>query len=915
MAYNPAQPIQIQVEIYVNGAWVDITTRGRGASCTIRQGRSANAIQAEGSRLDLEVGNPDGYLTEGNAMSPWYPYIGRGCPIRVSRLGLTVSPAQRFTGRIDSMTGRYPGGNRDATMQITAVGTLGTLGRGSDPLHSPLYRAMLGISEGDFQPIAYWSMEAGSGATQFDSSFSDQPPALVYGGVSAGAYSGIVGSEALPVLSDGGQIAAVLPSYTDTGIWQIQFTIMIPSSGFSANAALAIVEMLPGHPTSQVVISYIQATSALRIACFNSAGTVLDSADLPGIWNRDTPYQAAISDYTLFGDHYTALSLFDTSGTLVFQATAIPDGLGTGSPGQPYQFTGYATSVSSGWSMGHVALYTADVLSAPNVGPNAQAAGGYVGELAGDRLVRLFREEGIAFELVGDADDTEAMGPQLIDTLLANARDCENTDAGLMHDNGTDGAVVYVTRASLYNKSAGIAVVQGSLEPNLEPIWDNQYTANDVTSSRTDGGSSHVADEDHVARVGARYKDSRTPNVETDDQLRNDASWAVHIGTAPGARYNSVGINLRNPDGALLADSVADHAIGDRLTVATTALPPQHIDGIDGLTVGWTELLDSDTWKFRANLVPYSPYEVAVYDDTAARYDSQYTYTIEDLDTTETTIDVVTREGKLPWITSAAFASRFPLDAGVGGEKLSVTAIAALASDAYGRTVSNGWGTADSGQTYTVSGTAADYAVAAGVATQSNTAVNSLHSAVLDVGSTDVDFTWDCRLAIGSASGAEARHWLAGRWADANNYYLVVLALNTSAAITLAAGKRVAGVLSFLTSGATIATGHAGGETYRVRLQVMGTSIRARAWLSSDAEPSIWHAETTDSSLTSGTSIAALSRLETGNTNTLPISFVFDNLTLLTPQRWTVARSRNSVVKSHTSGAKVSLWDPAVYAY
>jgi hypothetical protein len=167
----------------------------------------------------------------------------------------------------------------------------------------------------------------------------------------------------------------------------------------------------------------------------------------------------------------------------------------------------------------------------------------------------------------------------------------------------------------------------------------------------------------------------------------------------------------------------------------------------------------------------------------------------------------------------------------------------------------------------------------------------------------------------GSALGAEARHWIAGRYADANNYYVAVLALNTSAAVTLAVGKRVAGVLSFLTSGATIATGHAGGETYRVRLQVMGTGIRARAWLSSDAEPSIWHATATDSSLTTGTSIAALSRLETGNTNTLPISFVFDNLALLTPQRWTVARSQNAVVKTHTAGAQVRLWNPAHYGY
>ena len=617
MAYNPNQPVQLQIEVYVPPlGWVDITARGRKASCRITQGRTPGAIQAESSRLNLVIGNPDGWVSEDNPGSPWYPYIGRGCPIRVSRLGLTVSPAQRFYGQIDTMVGSYPGGNVDATTAITAIGTLGILVNADDSLRSALYRAMIGISEGDFRPIAHWSMEEGSDSSSFASSFPSQAPAEITGSVSPGSYSGFAGSQPLPILNQG-TISAAFPSYVDTGIWQSQFSLMIPSSGFSNDADMLIVPMVPGKPTATIYLTFIQSSGELRLSALNAAGTSLASADSVGnTWQRDTPYLCAITDTVIAGTHTVFFSIYTTGGSLLLQLSITPDGIGAGTAGMPARGSAVATAVSSGWSFGQLALYTDPaVITTPSIGPNAQASGGYVGELAGERMVRLAREEGVAFELTGSAADTPPMGPQLTDTLPANLRDCEQTDQGLMHDNGTAGAIVYATRTSLYNKTASLAVVRGTVEPGLSPTWDNRYVANDVTSRRSNGGWARVTDDAHIAKVGARRKGDRRPNVEDDDQLPFDAGWAVHVGTAPGARYDSVGINLRNPDGALLADQVAAHAIGDRLTVAKAALPPQHSpDGIDGLTVGWTELLDADTWRFQPNAVPYWPYQVVELD-------------------------------------------------------------------------------------------------------------------------------------------------------------------------------------------------------------------------------------------------------------------------------------------------------------
>ena len=63
-------------------------------------------------------------------------------------------------------------------------------------------------------------------------------------------------------------------------------------------------------------------------------------------------------------------------------------------------------------------------------------------------------------------------------------------------------------------------------------------------------------------------------------------------------------------------------------------------------------------------------------------------------------------------------------------------------------------------------------------------------------------------------------------------------------------------------------------------------------------------------SLTGGTQIALLSRLETGNTNTLPVVFSYDNLAVSNPQTFTVS----GVIKALPAASIVKLWKPGVLA-
>jgi hypothetical protein len=908
MVYDPNAKIVVKVEVNTALGWVDVTSRGRAASCVITQGRSANSIQAETSRLQLTLGNPDGYLTEDNAVSPYYGSWGRGCEIRMSRIGLTVSPAERFHGQVDSIVERFPGGDLDATVEVTAIGTLGILAQGSDSLRSPLTRAMAGISEGDFVPIAYWPMEDGSDATSFASYLSGQPPATFSGSVSPASYSGFAGSKPLPILNGPSQVVVPFPVYADTGHWQFQFTMMIPSSGFSNDADLVIVDMVPGHLCARVYVTYQQSSGRLVFTTVDVAGNVVGAgASISGVLARDTPYLVGITDAMFTGDHILVLNIYQTDGVGLSTSLQLPDGVGAGSPGMPFRATAIASTVSTGWSFGHAALLTDDIITTPSLSNNAPGAAGFPGETAGDRMIRLCREEGVPFQLTGNAADTPPMGPQLIDTLIANLRDCELADQGLMHDNGTDGAIVHVTRAHLYDQAATIAVVRGSIEENLEAIRDRQYGRNDITSNRPGGGSARVADEEHVAKIRARIKDSRTVNVQADDQLSSDASWAVHLGTAAGARYNSVGINLRNADGALLADSVAAHAIGDRITVAKTALPPQHhIDGIDGLTVGWTEILDAVDWRFAPNVMPYAPYDVARYDTGGDRYDSANTFTIEDLDTTETDIDAAVTDEGLQWSTTAS-----GYHVGVGGEKMLVSAVGSLYRDTFSRSVSNSWSTADSGQVYTsTGGVAADFSVNGSKGFHTLSSVNVQRWSLASVTGYRVR-------ATANVSATPTGAALSGRvitGSDTSNHYGARLDFNTDGTVSLLLIKTVAGVGSALTSSLSLGT-FAVGDQWTILLDVIpGESVGGWAYRAGTTIARRMLLRVADTSVSAFTAVGIGSRAETGNTNVNPI-VAWDNAIVLTPQRFTVTRSVNGVVKTHTAGAQLRLWTPPYYGY
>lgn len=200
--------------------------------------------------------------------------------------------------------------------------------------------------------------------------------------------------------------------------------------------------------------------------------------------------------------------------------------------------------------------------------------------------------------------------------------------------------------------------------------------------------------------------------------------------------------------------------------------------------------------------------------------------------------------------------------------------------DTFTRSVAAGsWGSADTTEAWTVTGgtVGTDYFVNGTKGVQSNGTVNTIRHSTLVGTQTNFDIYVDITNPV-VPTGATITHWVAGRFTDTNNYYAARLDINTAGSTSIGLFKRVAGVLTTVTAGVVVGT-HTAGDTWRVHFNGSGIFLRASSWkLASETEPLTFDVTGSDIDLTTGTGIGLFSRLESGNTNTLPVDITFDNL-------------------------------------
>ncbi|GGZ80233.1 hypothetical protein ACFOOM_07550 [Streptomyces echinoruber] len=235
--------------------------------------------------------------------------------------------------------------------------------------------------------------------------------------------------------------------------------------------------------------------------------------------------------------------------------------------------------------------------------------------------------------------------------------------------------------------------------------------------------------------------------------------------------------------------------------------------------------------------------------------------------------------------------------------------------DTFNRAVTGSWGTSDSGLAWNTvgGGAASDYTVNTGYAahvlstvdTSRRTAVTAIHP--------DADIYCDLTTSA-LATGDSLYGAVTARMLDSGNMYLARVEFTTSNTVILTVRKIVADAQTVLGTYTLPNVTHAAGQWIRVRFQLQGTALRAKAWLASTIEPGPWAIDTTDAAITAANQIGTRSIRITGNTNAATVEVRYRAFDVINPQRYTVTRSANGISKAQAAGTDVRLDKPAIVA-
>ncbi len=430
------------------------------------------------------------------------------------------------------------------------------------------------------------------------------------------------------------------------------------------------------------------------------------------------------------------------------------------------------------------------------------------------------------------------------------------------------------------------------------------------------------------------YEGFEDTSYDIDITNDGDASWAIDTGefhSAPSS-FKSGTITGNQTSDAIVAVPPSAEKIefwyktsseeagvgfdGDRLIVLVDATPVLTAQGETDWTVFGADVSGASTVTFRYakdagtdvgdDAVWIDDLRFRITSPNGANIDTDGSALAEAIDTTDTSFMVSTlATADAHWVTSQISPNDFPMDVKIAGELVEVTDILPTLFDSFTRAETDTWGVADSGQTYGSGGGAGtDYDVDGTRGTHTLTSVNVSRRSFISWSVPDVDMLCDVSVSE-VATGDSILGGITLRHTDGDNLYMARANFNTGGTVTLTIRERVGGTEAQL-GVFTPNISYAADTPVRIRFQAKGSELKAKIWLASDTEPKQWQIEVTDTSLTASPFVGFRSILGSGNTNVNP-QVKYDNVVMVSPQSFTVARSQNGVVKSHAAGADVRL--------
>lgn len=203
---------------------------------------------------------------------------------------------------------------------------------------------------------------------------------------------------------------------------------------------------------------------------------------------------------------------------------------------------------------------------------------------------------------------------------------------------------------------------------------------------------------------------------------------------------------------------------------------------------------------------------------------------------------------------------------------------APFAVDGFARTVSNGWGVADVGGTWTSTGTASRFSVGGSAGRVSLAAGITTTSVLAGVSSASTDIT----TTVGAdkvPGGGGAMLTVLGRRASSGEAYGARIKLLETGAVQLHLTRPG----TTLVGGTVPGISYTAGARLNLRLQVTGaspTTVQAKVWKVGDPEPGAWFATFTDSATPAlqGAGAIGVQTFLSGSAANGPVVFSYDDL-------------------------------------
>lgn len=579
----------------------------------------------------------------------------------------------RFHGEVSAWPMQWDTTGEDVWTDVEASGVFRRLGQGASPAGSALYRGITALDS----LVAYWPGEDGPDSTKVSSAAPSGRP-MTSGAAGATTFSDYQGTykSTLPIFRIGDNaFGGSVNSYVSTGNIQLQFLMHIAAADVPSTMCFMRLFCGGTAPRWDLVVD---TSGDLTIQAYNGNDAIL---------LNDGPY----TGFDLDGNDLVVIFALSQNGSNVAYKVVtykVGDSGGTVSTGTQSLASRTITSAggihlnppgSAGLTdanFGHIAVLNAvDVWSTPQLQLEA-----YNGETAGARIQRLCGEEDIDFRYLGDLTDTTALGYQTSDTLLNTLQGAASADMGFLTESREFFGMKYRTRRALYNQNAKITIDYASHEMlTLSATDDDAATRNDVTVTRDEGGSDRqtklsgtLSTLDPPNGVG-RYDDNVTISLNDEDDIPQQASWRLHMGTMDEPRYT---LEVELGQSEYRNDTDLFYAIrslteGDRIDITNPPswLPPEDIHLI---VQGIQEELNNFTHRFTISTQPYEPFDVGTYG--VSRYSATGTVLQAAVDDNDTDLTLSVPSEDFGWSHADG-----DYDVMVGGERMTVTNVSVVA--------------------------------------------------------------------------------------------------------------------------------------------------------------------------------------------------------------------------------------------